>query len=319
MKRAVLGLLLLLALTAALIGWLFALQQSDSSYAPQLARRTWPTGGPTVAIDDAHWNMFTAVKGYAPFAKLLLADGYTVLDKGNVASPEVLEAATIVVIANALGFRGVIRQVGELAGVRLDAIAADAFTDQEADRLEAWVRNGGSLLLIADHAPAGRAARSLAERFGVKMRDGYIFDPERSELWSPTFLVFTRHYKMLGLHPIIDGKDAGDAIDRIVTFTGQALEGPAHATQLLTLSQTAFESSGRTASLEDRKPVGGLAQALAFAHGRGRVVVVGEATVLTSQMLTEAGTTQRMGLQWAKSDNERFARNVMRWLSKAGE
>src|SRR5262245_48755072 len=167
MRRAILMLLPLGVVTAALIAWLLARTQADPSYAPHLTRPTWSSGGPAVAIDDAHWNMFTAVKGYAPFARLLLADGYTVLDKGNVASPEILGAAKIVVIANALGFRGVVRQVGEVAGVRLDAIAVDAFTDQEADRLEAWVGSGGSLLLVADHEPAGRAVRTVAERFGV--------------------------------------------------------------------------------------------------------------------------------------------------------
>ena len=319
MKRAFLVLLLLLVVTGALIWYLLALRQADPSYVPAVARRTWTTGNPTVAIDDAHWNQYTAISGYAPFARLLFAEGYLVVDRGNVASPEILERAKIVVIANALGLRGVIRQVGQVANIRLDAIAADAFTDQEVNQLETWVREGGSLLLIADHAPAGRAAQSVADRFGVGMRDGYVFDPERSEPWSPTFLIFTRHSKTLGLHPITEGPSRAESVNRIVTFSGQALEGPPHATQLLTLSQTAFESSGRTASLEDRKPVGGLAQALAFPHGRGRVVVVGDAAVLTSQMMSGEGVKQRIGLQWPNSDNERFARNIMRWLSRAGE
>ena len=39
-----------------------------------------------------------------------------------------------------------------------------------------WVRAGGALLLIADHAPFGSAAASLASRFGVSMGKGWTFD-----------------------------------------------------------------------------------------------------------------------------------------------
>ena len=227
-----------------------------------IARRTWTTGNPTVAIDDAHWNQYTAISGYAPFARLLFAKGISSSTGAMSRLPRSSSGRKSWSLPNALGLRGVIRQVGQVANIRLDAIAADAFTDQEVNQLETWVREGGSLLLIADHAPAGRAAQSVADRFGVTMRDGYVFDPERSEPWSPTFLIFTRQSKTLGLHPITEGPSQAESVNRIVTFSGQALEGPPQATQLLTLSQTAFESSGRTASLEDRKPVGGLAQAL---------------------------------------------------------
>lgn len=319
MKRAFLVLLVIAGVTGTLVWWLLARQKADPSYQPGVARRTWTTGSPRVLIDDGHWNEYTAVRGYAPFARLLFSEGYFVVDKGNGAMKEVLDTVDVVVIANALGLRGVIRQVGLVANIRLDAIAADAFTDQEVEQLETWVREGGSLLLVADHAPAGRATRSVADRFGVTMRDGYVFDPERSEPYSPAFLIFTRQSKTLAYHAITEGPSRGEAVNRVVTFSGQALEGPRHATQLLTLSHTAFESSGAAANLEDRKPVGGLAQALAFVHGRGRVVVVGDAAVLTSQLMSGGGVTQRIGLQWPNSDNERFARNIMRWLSHASE
>ena len=41
--------------------------------------------------------------------------------------------------------------------------------------VERWVRNGGALLLIADHTPFGSAAHDLALRFGVDMGRGYVF------------------------------------------------------------------------------------------------------------------------------------------------
>ena len=49
-----------------------------------------------------------------------------------------------------------------------------------------WVKSGGALLLIADHAPFGGAAAALASRFGVDMSKGYTFDPENSVAGSPS-------------------------------------------------------------------------------------------------------------------------------------
>jgi hypothetical protein len=306
----------LLGITGALIGWLRGVQQADTSYTPRITMRTWTAGGPTVVIDDAHWNVHTGVRGYAPFAKLLASDGYSVIDKGNVASPQVLEKASVVVIANALGFRGVVRQLGQVVGVNLDALGADAFTDAEVERIETWVSEGGSLLLIADPVPAGRAVRSLAEQFGVTMYDGFVFDPGHSELASPSHIVFSRANRTLAPHPIIEGRSRAEAIDRVVTFTGQALDGPPHATKLLMFSGTAYQTAKNKAT-EDRVSVAGLGQALAMTHGRGRVVVVGDAALLTSQVMSGGGETERIGLTWPNADNERFARHVMRWLSHA--
>ena len=56
-----------------------------------------------------------------------------------------------------------------------------AFTDAECDAVRDWVRGGGSLLLITDHAPFGSAAEGLAKRFGVDLSKGAVADPDHSE------------------------------------------------------------------------------------------------------------------------------------------
>lgn len=315
MKRAFFTMLVLGVIVVVLIGWLRSVQQSDTTYAPRVDKRIWPGGGPVVAIDDAHWNAHTAARGLAPFAKLLAADGYSVLARGNAASTEILTNAKVAVIANALGFRGVVQQVGQMVRINLDALAADALTDAEADQLETWVRNGGSLLLVADPTPAGRSVRSLAERFAVTMRDATVFDPEHSERDDPSTIVFTREGRTLSAHPIIGAAPGRDSLGRIVTFGGQALDGPPHATRLLMFSGTAYEL-GRGGD-EERTPVPGLAQALAMYHGRGKVVVLGDADVITSRVRSGASLNDRVGLHWPNSDNELFARRIMAWLSGA--
>jgi hypothetical protein len=317
MKRAFLLIVALVIVTGAVIWWLRGMQQADPGYAPRVSSRTWATSGPTVIIDDAHWNEHTAVRGFAPFAKLLAADGYTLIDHGNATAANALSSARVIVVANALGFRGMVRQASQVVGLNFEGLAADAFSDGDADRLEKWVRDGGSLLLVADHTPAGRAMQSLADRFSITMHDGFVFDPEHAEPGEPSSVVFTREGRTLGAHPITD-RDQNNAVARVVTFGGQALDGPAFASRLLMFSGTAYQVPYPSAGREDRSSVAGLSQALAFEHGRGRVVVVGDAAVLTSRIRSGGGSTLRIGLLWPNSDNERFARNVMRWLSRAG-
>lgn len=60
--------------------------------------------------------------------------------------------------------------------VNAGASPSPAFTDAECDAVRDWVKAGGALLLIADHAPFGERAEILARRFGVDMGKGYAFD-----------------------------------------------------------------------------------------------------------------------------------------------
>ena len=48
-----------------------------------------------------------------------------------------------------------------------------AFTDREIDILENWVKDGGSLFLIADHMPWPGASEALANKFGFKFYNGF--------------------------------------------------------------------------------------------------------------------------------------------------
>jgi hypothetical protein len=65
------------------------------------------------------------------------------------------------------------------------------------------------------------------------------------------------------------------------------------------------------------RDVGGRAQGLAFSLGRGRVVVLGEAAMLSAQVFPAAdGSQGRMGMNVPGSDDKQFALNVMHWLSR---
>jgi hypothetical protein len=319
MKKAFFGFLLMSAFMTALVVWVRNISQADTGYVPRIARKMWPAAGPAVVIDDAHWNEYTGTRGYLPFTKLLQQDGYTVINRGNAGSPAVLANAKVAVISNALGFRGVIRQAGQFVKVNLEGLAADAFSDTEVAAIESWVSQGGSLLLVADHTPAGRAAQSLAERFGVTLRDRIVLDPEHADRGETSNIVFTRASRTIGSHQIVGAGGQLESIDRIVTFGGQAIEGPPHAIKLLMFSGTAYEMEKEGGGAEDRIPVPGLAQVLVMYHGKGKVVVIGDAELLTSRIQSPTGVAERIGLQWPGSDNELFVRRIMGWLSGAVE
>jgi hypothetical protein len=86
----------------------------------------------------------------------------------------------------------------------------------------------------------------------------------------------------------------------------------------LKLSDTAVEGPGVTEAGEH--PVRGRNQGLAFRKGKGRVVVLGEAALLSAQRITLDGPdgkkqTYAMGMNYHGSDDRQFALNIMHWLS----
>jgi len=252
-------------------------------------------------FDEAHHNFHTTEGRYKPFADLLMNDGYRVVRNRQSFSKQRLESYKILIIANALGAE------------EDDDDDADksAFLDDEITAVHDWVRNGGALLLIADHAPFGGAASALAQKFGVDMSKGYTFDPENSAAGAPTQLIFSRENKLLGNHPILEGRSEAERIKLLRSFTGQSLKGPDGSAGILNLANTAFDRP--TYAAETSVPAAGRTQAVAFKFGKGRVVVQGEAAMLSAQI---SGADKRpMGMNVPGNDDRQYALNLMHWLS----
>jgi hypothetical protein len=271
-------------------------QQADPNFDTKVARPSYKVEHPRVLFDEAHNNFHTTGGRYKPFAETIANDGYQVIPNKEKFIRELLDKGDILIIANALG----------AAGMGQPGASNSAFTEAECDAVRDWVQAGGSLLLVTDHAPFGSAAESLAKRFGVDMSKGYTSDPSNSE-GGETSLVFTRKNNLLGDHPITKGRDDSERINRIQTFTGQSLKGPAGSVAILKLGDTAFDTG------EDGKPTSAVnrAQGVAFAFGKGRVVVLGEAAELSAQLIG----TERFGMNVPGLDNRQMALNIMHWLS----
>jgi hypothetical protein len=289
------------ALAIVLSATALAQQVSDPNFNPHVENPAYTRNFPRVLFDEAHNNFHTTTGRYKPFVDLIFSDGYHVAANRKSFSKESLQTFKLLVIANALGAED------------MDDEGADkpAFTEEECDAVSEWVRNGGALLLIADHAPFGAAAQILAKRFDVEMSKGFVFDPDHSAPNNPTLLIFSRENKLLLDHPITQGRNDSERINRVQTFTGQALKGPQGATQLLLLAATANDQADPMGG--EKKSVAGQAQGLAFKFGKGRIVMLGEAAMLSAQVFGPKNSP--MGMNVPGNDNRQFALNIMHWLS----
>ena len=273
-------------------------QHADTSFSPRIAHPAYTANGPIVAIDQAHDNFHTLAGKYAPLGKLLAADGYRVRPFTDGFSTQTLPSVNVLVIANAqAAMRG-----------------ASAFTPDEIAAVRQWVLSGGSLLLIADHAPFGTAAFQLAKTFGVDMGTGYAVAYQNGKATAN----IDYRKSQLGAHPIMNGRDPSERVKEVKSFTGQSLGIPPGATGLLILPPDAVgvPSADAVVALQRGTSTGGVhiggrAQAVALNFGRGRVVIAGEAAMFTEQVFPWG---ERVGL--GNEDDEQFALNVMHWLSR---
>lgn len=300
-SRAVVGLLLgVTFLSGAGLGFAYWYdstgQRPDPKFDPSMAVPTFPKSGPhpLVLIDVAHRNWHSPDGRYRPFAELLRHDGYDVRSNTTSIAPGSLGAARVLVIANALG--------------PAPHDHWDAFTAEERTALASWVREGGALLLIADHVPFGAAAASLAQQFGVRMYLSFARDDEHSG-WDNERLIFARKDGLLGDHPIARGRSANETLDTVLTFTGQSLSVPTGATAILRMGDRSYDWESRSV----RHSARGHAQAVAMPFGRGRVVVLGEAGVLSAQ-IDPLGF--KMGMNRPGTDDRQFGLNIVHWLSR---
>ncbi|HEX8161057.1 MAG TPA: hypothetical protein VF538_04250 [Pyrinomonadaceae bacterium] len=282
-----------------------AQQVADPNFDTKVAKPAYAKSKhPKVLFDEAHNNFHTASGRYKPFADLITSDGYAVTPNKVKFTRDALKGFDVLVISNALGAP----QMGT------PEASNPAFADEECDAVRDWVRGGGSLLLIADHAPMGAANESLARRFGVGMSKMFTLDQSNTpkEDNNPGFIVYTRGRGLIS-HPITDGRDASERVNRVIAFTGQSLKADApDATAFMQLADTALDAMPGGA--QQPVPAKGRAQGLALKFGKGRVVVLGEAAMLTAQLGGPAKTP--FGMNRPGTDDRQLALNIMHWLSK---
>jgi hypothetical protein len=281
----------------------FAQQVADPNFDTKVTHPVYKKNGPKVLFDEAHHNFHTANGRYQPFADLITHDGYRVTPNKEKFSAAVLKGFDVLVISNALGAEA----------MNQPEASNPAFTAAEAGAVHDWVNRGGKLLLIADHAPMGAANQILADKFGVNMSKMYTLDPQNhdQESGNLSFIIYTRESGRLADHPITRGRNEGERINKIIAFTGQSLKGPDGSFAFMKLADSAQDAMPGGTS----QPVSaaGRSQGIAMRAGKGRVVVLGEAAMLSAQL---AGPNKMaFGMNRPGIDNRQLALNIMHWLS----
>jgi hypothetical protein len=262
----------------------------DDSFNPAFDAPDFKTGArPIVFIDEAHRNVISLETYLGPVGRWLERLGYLVrpfrknaeelgIDQGT--------AAAVFVVANAQA----------PAGAPADA---SAFTEQEVIAIESWVKEGGSLLLVADRAPFGGPARALAKAFDVTLDNNTILTKNADGPPTGELTIDVNKYGER-THPLFD------RVLSVAYVVGESMSGSG---VILRAPDGAY--SAPTAQATDGPPAAGKALILACEHGKGRVVVMGDGGVV-SAFGSASGNAHR-GI--SEGDNARFVRNMFKWLA----
>ena len=155
---------------------------------------TYGRRGPTVMIDEAHWNADRADGRYRPFVHLLRRDGYRVVRNKQEFVPGLFAGIHVLVIANALGFQGTLQRFANCRRFRGQGAPGGGRVRSRRSgrcaRLGAlgWiaVAGGGSCALWIGGAEDGRSFRRRDER----LESGPIASPQpgsnAEEVWRTT-------------------------------------------------------------------------------------------------------------------------------------
>lgn len=275
-------------------------QSADPHFDARVEKPTFTKNFPRVLFDEAHYNFDTTNNRYKPFADLLFNDGYHIAVNRQPFTKTSLATHKILVIVNPLGVED------------MDDEGADgpAFTPAECEVVNDWVRGGGALLFIVDHAPFAAAAEILAKQLGVDMSRSETTDAANSDkkFNLPSVIVYSRENHQLAESAITNGRSDAERVNRVTVFSGQSLKGPQGSEAFLKLADSAVnEIDGKSASAAGR------AQGIAFRLGKGRVVMLADAAMLSAQVT--GSDNQPVGMNVPNIDNRQLALNIMHWLS----
>ena len=221
------------------------------------------------------------------------------------------------------------------------------FSDREAAAIRDWVAAGGSLFFASGSAKE-ESGQMLLGRIGVQFYQTYVVDRELtvppSQSSSSGGIRFSREKDFFGDHKILTGRSESERLDA-VSFNGiEAIRKvPENAVTLIHYSEKALlmprdaflerrlaeeakqlgingktETAAEPSPLTTPSPVPKSPVAVAFILGKGRVVVIGSGSTISSVVMRRtvpgAGpVSEKVGL--TEVDNQKFTLNVMHWLA----
>jgi len=277
----------------------------DTTFVPKIESAEFKAGAePIICIDSAHNNLHTLDGSFAPFAKLMKANGFLMRDMSeSITDSNILSGCNIYAIINPL-------HESNLGNWRLPN--PSAFTKQEIIEINNWVNGGGKLFLVADHMPFAGAAFELAQSFGFEFSNGF------AQLQKPNN---QPDYFSLENERLVSNSFLPSEIESVTTFTGSAFTYLEQAEVILKFKEGdislepeiawQFSDTTKTINLE------GYAQGAVMNYGKGKLVVFGEAAMFTARIITNENGTFNVGFNSRIApNNQLFAVKLMQYLAK---
>ncbi|GAA3445517.1 DUF6421 family protein [Planomonospora venezuelensis] len=227
---------------------------------------------PRVLFDEAHnesWTIRREVaeainpghpddNSYARAAELLRRLGHTVAaHTGGAVTPDVLAGADAFVIAHPSAARW----------ERTTGLGSPVFTGAELDAIEAHVRGGGGLVVLAEceQDKYGSNLTELLARFGVGVEHATVQDPRNAHNGVASWI--------LGVPGGAGEEDLLAGAGRACFYRAGVLTAPEDATVLFSTSPTADPAG---------EPL-----AVAVRHGAGRVVVIADSDLFGDDSIAD--------------------------------
>ena len=257
--------------------------------------------GPLVMIDAAHKNFFVQSHLIKPLVDIVLNDGYRVSFIDKKLTKENLNQAKILIIITALPFD---------FATQSSAAGMETYTETELNEVQAWVNNGGSLLVFSEHAPFDQAINPLLKKFEIESSVGVTIDTLNYDKSYNYRMIVFKGNNLNNSHPLVNGKYE---VKKLVSFGGSALSGEKYD-NILKLGNSSLNVKHQTGN----GPLGrGNSQGLAGFYGKGKIVAFGDSNGFTAMIFNnEDGSKMYAGMNSEGYDWKNFVLNTFDWLSK---
>jgi hypothetical protein len=289
---------------------------NDSGYKPLLKKPAFARNGPVMLLDEGHQNLVFN----EGFARLAAADGYKVRRSQSKFTADLLQKANILVILEP-GIRG---------AVESPMSPPPAFTDEEAAVVHDWIADGGALLFVVNGFAAG--PHSVLTKLGVEFNLGIVTDSQlRKAPDTPGSIehVFSGEQFLSSSHKIILGRWPTEQVKSVVIAGMNGIKTkPEGAASLLQCSEDAqfnpdprqMRAVAKSEAVSSKAwapvPAPHAPIAIAYTVGKGRVVVLGDARMVSATIFYDAANPRDGHYEGLRQgDNQQFALNAMHWLS----
>jgi hypothetical protein len=287
---------------------LFGQQLIDSLFVGNIQEPTYSFGkGPTILLDEAHHNGMQLNTGFKPLSNVLIKDGFRIKTISSTITENALKNVNILVIIDALAEQNV---------DHWELPTPSPFTEEEIEIIKHWVFDGGSLLLVADHMPFAGASSKLAKQFNVDFINGFAIDTLEWDINK-----FNRTDNSLKDHSITRGRDSSETINEISTYFGQGFSTTNKNLKPIMVFQDenmiSYQPKKAWRFNEDTTTVlaKGLLQGLAGEFGQGRIVVLGDSSLMSAHLIGKKA--RPIGINSVETkDNFQFVLNIFHWLSR---